>query len=339
MWKKMLLLCLILFEMCLLSGTCLCQELPEMRMGETLITTEDRLKGSGISDQVSITVQGLTEPQTTNPAFADYLFSQGDYYRAAGEYQRVIFTATRGTTSNQNKEHIQKAMFRIGLCYQKSKQWDTALTYFEGLLKQQLYGRKAATLITDAIKFEIGMTHYLKGTYPQAIKIFQCLLDSDKLSDYSRYMLGWCYLKQMDWTKAGDEFGRISPDSSIYTFSQELAEFAKNGDKLQHKSSLIAGMMSMLFPGTGQMYLHRFGDGTFSMLLTLGTTWLGHHYSQQGDKAAGNILSGLGCIFYGGNIYGAAASAKLLNASCQANYLEQITELDRERGIIIECWK
>jgi hypothetical protein len=72
------------------------------------------------------------------------------------------------------------------------------------------------------------------------------------------------------------------------------------------------------------------------MLLTIGTAWLGHHYFHQGDKAAGNILSGLWYIFYGGNVYGAAASAKLINASSQANYLEQINKLDKEREIIIE---
>ena len=119
------------------------------------------------------------------------------------------------------------------------------------------------------------------------------------------------------------------------SFSKEMLDFAANRDSLPHKSPLAAGIMSLLFPGSGQMYLHRFGDGTFSMLLTLGTTWLGHHYLQQGDKTAGNILSGLGYVFYTGNIYGAAASAKLINASYQANYLEQI----KEREAAIESWK
>ncbi len=120
------------------------------------------------------------------------------------------------------------------------------------------------------------------------------------------------------------EHGYVAKDA----FSKEMLDFAANETKFPHKSPIVAGIMSLLFPGSGQMYLHRFGDGTFSMILTFGTIWLGHHYLQQGDKAAGNILSGLGYIFYTGNIYGAAASAKLINASHQANYLEQIKEME-----------
>ncbi|OIP40748.1 hypothetical protein AUJ95_04190 [Candidatus Desantisbacteria bacterium CG2_30_40_21] len=315
MWKKISLLCLILFEICLVSGICLQNAECEMQNAE-------------FSNETVL-------------SFADYLFGQEDYYRAASEYQRFIFIAAspretlpprEGATLNQDEETIQRAMFKIGLCYQKSRQWNTALTYFEEL-KQKLHGR------TDAIVFEIGRTNYLKGDYPQAIKIFQRLTVSRKLGDESQYMLGWCYLKQMDWGKAEIAFDQIKSETSVYTFSQELAEFAKNGAKLPHKSPLTAGIMSLLFPGAGQAYLHRFGDGTFSMLLTLGTTWLGYHYYHEGYKNTGSILTGLGITFYGGNIYGAAASAKLINASSRANYLEQIDRLDKERGVTIEYWK
>lgn len=297
MWKRILLLCLILFELCL------CQENAECGM-----------QNAEFSEGADIL------------AFADNLFEQEDYYRAIGEYQRFIFMF------GQNKGLSQKARFRIGLCYQKSKQLTTAIKYFKGLeteLPEHIY----------PIRFEIARTYYLKGEFQQAIPIFQSLIDTALLSDYSRYMLGKCYLKQMDWTKARVAFDNINPSSSVYALSKEMAEFAENGAKLPHKSPLVAGIMSLLLPGAGQIYLHRFGDGTFSMLLTLGTTWLGHYYLQQGDKPAGNILSGLGYIFYSGNVYGAVVSAKLINASLCANYLEQIDRFDKERGITIECWK
>ncbi|MDI6782117.1 MAG: tetratricopeptide repeat protein [bacterium] len=287
-WKKMLLLCLILFN---------------------IENAECGMRNAEFSEEAA----GVL-------AFADNLFDNEDYYRAIGEYQRFIFIS--------DAELTQKARFRIGLCYQKSRQWTAALKYFKGLqtqLPEQI----------GHINFEIAKTYYLRGEFQQAIPIFQSLTNTSPLSDYSQYMLGSCYLKQMDWTKAKTAFEDINPESSMYSFSQEMLKFAANGANLPQKSPFAAGIMSMLFPGAGQMYLHRFGDGTFSMLLTLGTAWLGHHYFQQGDKAAGNILSGLGYVFYAGNIYGAAASAKLINASSQVNYLEQI----KERESTIESWK
>ncbi|MBI4777313.1 tetratricopeptide repeat protein [Candidatus Desantisbacteria bacterium] len=296
MWKRMILLSLILFSLCL------CQKNAECGMQNAKFLEETAVLG-----------------------FADHLFDQEDYYRAIGEYQRFIFI------SEQDNELNQKARFRVGLCYQRSKQLSAALKYFKRL-EIELPKR------IEPIRFEMARTYYLKGEFGQAIATFQSLTTSH-LSDYSQYMLGWCYLKQMDWTKAGAAFGQVKSESSVYTFSQELSEIASKGANLPHKSPLTVGIMSLLFPGSGQAYLHRFGDGTFSMLFTLGTIYLGHHYLQQGDKAAGNILSGLGYMFYGGNVYGAAASAKLINASSGSNYLEQIDRLDKERGVTIECWK
>ncbi|MFH1897681.1 MAG: membrane protein insertion efficiency factor YidD [Candidatus Desantisbacteria bacterium] len=112
------------------------------------------------------------------------------------------------------------------------------------------------------------------------------------------------------------------------TLSQGLTKSACDETKLPYKSPFAAGMMSMVLPGSGQMYLHRFGDGTFSMLLTLGTTWLGSHYHREGYKVTGNILTGLGITFYGGNIYGAAASAKLINASHHTDHKEKHSKKD-----------
>ncbi len=293
MWKIILLLCLILFgENGVKNAECGIQN------AEFLERTENVL------------------------AFADNLFDNEDYYRAIGEYQRFVFISKAA----RNKS-TQKAMFRIGLCYQKSRQWTAATKYFKELqtqLPEQI----------EPIRFEIARTCYLMGEFQQAIPIFQSLTGTT-LADYSQYMLGSCYLKQMDWTGAEDAFRHVNLDSSVYASAQEMIEFAQNGCNLPHKPPFAAGIMSMLFPGAGQMYLHRFGDGTFSMLLTLGTAWLGHHYFQQGDKTAGNILSGLGYVFYAGNAYGAAASAKLINASSLANYLEQI----KEREPTIESWK
>jgi tetratricopeptide (TPR) repeat protein len=283
------------------------------------------LFANSYSDQVN-----LKKSPKNILAFADYLFKQKDYYRAIVEYKRFIFMSML----SQKEEKIFQAKFKIGLCYQRIKKYKSALTHFKKLKEE--FPKKS-----ESIEFEIARTYYLKKDYQNALEKFQNLLDSKELSSFSQYMIGWCYLKQMDWQKAEVAFKKIEAekiDPQIYSFSKDLVRYSKQGARLPHKSPFIASMLSTLIPGSGQIYLHRFADGFFSMALILTTALLGNHYYQKGYKVTGSIFAGLSAIFYTGNIYGAAASAKLINASIRSSYLEKIEKIASERKIIIEVW-
>ncbi|MDI6793715.1 MAG: tetratricopeptide repeat protein [bacterium] len=293
--KRIFFLTSLLFNLCLLTGMCLSQE--------NLVGTRENI---------------LT--------FADYLFEQEDYYRAATEYKRVVFM------SAQEEKNIPQVKFKIGLCYQKSRKWDVALANFKQLKKE--FPAKL-----ESIDFEIGRTYYLKENYYNALEVFQGLLESNKLSDYSQYMIGWCHLRQMDWPGAELAFSQVKADGTdLHAFSRDLARYSEHGAKLSHRSPLIAGIISTLIPGGGQIYLQRFGDGIFSMIAIFGTAYLSNHYYQENHKTTAYILGGLSATFYAGNIYGATASARLINISLKSHYLEEIDKTASEKGVTIEVW-
>jgi tetratricopeptide (TPR) repeat protein len=258
-------------------------------------------------------------------SFADHLFKQEDYYRASTEYKRYIFMST------QNEENIPQVRLKICLCYQKSKKWDSALAEFREFKKE--FPDRASS-----IDFEIGRTYYLKEDYCKAVDVFQGLLDPDRLSNYSQYMIGWSYLKQMDWSRAESAFRQVKTDETVYAFSQDLAQYSKHGAELPEKSPLVAGIMSTLIPGCGQIYLRRFGDGIFSMAAILGTAYLSSHYYQEDHKSTAYILGGLSTILYAGNIYGATASARLINAFSKSHYLKEIERITSEKKVSVEVW-
>ena len=58
--------------------------------------------------------------------FADFLYEQGDYLRAAGEYQRYLFYQPRES---------EEMRYKIALCYRFAGQTEQAIQNFQILLR------------------------------------------------------------------------------------------------------------------------------------------------------------------------------------------------------------
>jgi putative membrane protein insertion efficiency factor len=117
-----------------------------------------------------------------------------------------------------------------------------------------------------------------------------------------------------DWEAARSHFANAlaAPASDDTTRRRivTLAGFVEQGPGLPHRSSTLAGTMSAVIPGSGQMYSGRVNDGLrhllFNALLILTTISFA-----RGEHVPAAILTGaLEIPFYTGNIRGASASAK-----------------------------
>ena len=261
-------------------------------------------------------------------SFAEHLFKQEDYYRAAGEYERFIFNFP-------DDERADIAGFKIGLCHQKLGKFEKALLDFNKLIKRK---EPVRNLISNWSSFEICRSCYLSEDYNRALAEIDKLSKSslpEEVSSQILYLQGWCYLKQRQWGRAGDAFKGVSgqfPATGLASVSDVLGNYSAGAKRLPKKSPLLAGFFSIVIPGGGQIYLGRNKDGIYSFALTGGTAALSSYYYHRDEKSISYLLAGLSALFYAGNVYGAVSGAELINVSRELNYLYEIEERAKDES-------
>ena len=117
--------------------------------------------------------------------------------------------------------------------------------------------------------------------------------------------------------------------ADYYGYTKELSKLNTIADELathKRKSPLLAGILSGVLPGSGQVYSGKTGQGIAALLLTTGLSLVTiENYTKRGPDAFETIFFGsVFTVFYIGNIYGAAFSAKIVNDDYNALTDKQI---------------
>lgn len=230
-------------------------------------------------------------------AFADWLYATGDYKRSAGEYLRYFFML--------DKTPDDGTLFRIGLCYSRSGEYDKAITTFGDLIT--LYPESA--FICES-RYETALIHYRRSAYAESLE-FIAAETPDSSFDCRRFhiLAGIDYLYLRDWHAAYRLLHEVdntgSPDIT------GLLELSESAMVIRGKNPFCAGVLSALVPGLGKMYAGKPGDGLFS-LLTIGIFggMAAYGFYEEGvSSVKAWIYASIGGIFYLGNIYGSVNAA------------------------------
>src|SRR5690606_34174570 len=75
-----------------------------------------------------------------------------------------------------------------------------------------------------------------------------------------------------------------------------------------YKSTLTAGILSALIPGTGKIYTGQISEGLTAFVITSLFTFISYNNFKHDHDIRGWIFAGTGALFYAGNIYGSAVS-------------------------------
>jgi hypothetical protein len=250
--------------------------------------------------------------------FAEYLYQEEDYLRAAAEFQRYLIFAGESADTTP-------LLLKIGRCLRLGKKPEKAISYFQRVVK----GDSVKEYKDDAI-YQIALSYLEMGEYTQAIDhINRSKAHSPQYQKSLTNLLAVSHLYMKNWEEAYKvlSFHRLKP-STLPDFSLEtqLERIAQDGMHLPRKKELIACLMSAIIPGTGKMYAGRFRDGLFS-LLTIGiASWQACEGFKK-DKLSstrGWIYGALGSLLYLGNIYGSAVSVKLYNENLENDLLRRL---------------
>jgi len=257
--------------------------------------------------------QGLSPENILS--FADHLYEQGDYYRAITEYERFIF-------SYPQHQLAKKARYQIALSYLKGEKYTQALQQFRDLADKypsDEIGRRSLYMLAE--------TYYQKKDYSQAGDVFEKFLTSypdDPQADAARIKKGWCFLRQGNWREAGEEFQKLPPGSPLHAQGAELADESKKYPYIGKKSPYVAGGLSAVLPGAGQLYVGRKTDAAAAFLLNGAFIWATAESYHKRSYVTAGILLFFETGWYLGNIYNAASSAHKYNRQADDRFMEDL---------------
>jgi hypothetical protein len=237
--------------------------------------------------------------------FADSLFAQGDYFRAATEYLRLL-SYEPGEPGEPGQPDVEEIGFTIAMCSHRSGRRAEAAKAF-----MRLSVLASSTEMRDRCRFQAAADSYAEEAFGDAHAICAGAapapgsLHHDPLT----YLDGLSLMHLEKWNDARAAFGQVSGSSALAKSAADLGVLASRGAGLPRRSPWVTGALSAVLPGLGQIACGYHWDGLSALVLTgasLAVTMAGYRGGNEGLKATGLSLLG---IWYTASIYGGANAA------------------------------
>lgn len=248
--------------------------------------------------------------------FAEHLYQEGDYLRAAGEFERYLYCF------DSFPEDADSVIFKIGICYKKSKEYLRSITFFKkiiDLFPQSLH-------FSDSC-YQIAHVYFLMGRNGESIKASDTyfpLIKSDEKRRKLKQLNSLNFIYQRKWDEAMGLLDSLKNEFRQDFLSFLLGEAAKKGKNLPRKNKLLAGLMSAVIPGTGKIYTCRTQDGLVSLLTVAMTGYLSYEgFRREGmNSTRGWVYGTIGAFLYLGNIYGSVVAVNIYNRELESRYFK-----------------
>ncbi|MDD9972368.1 MAG: tetratricopeptide repeat protein [Candidatus Poribacteria bacterium] len=264
--------------------------------------------------------------------FADFLYEEGDYLRAAGEYQRYLFYTSGSKAGLENEPTGEgtdgdQIRYKIAVCYRFAGQAEQAIQGFETLLKTHPEGQFASRAY-----YQIGATYFLTDQFEQSVQFLRGALP--RIADTRQHaeaeqLIGLSYLMQKQWSEAGEVFEGLQKSGMLMVSEKAKVyhKYAEAGARLPTRSPFLAGVLSTIVPGAGRFYTGRIGDALNSLFVVGITGWQAYDgFRRDGiSSVKGWTIGTLSGIFYVGNIYGSVISARVYNHNVADEFLATLS--------------
>lgn len=262
-----------------------------------------------------------------DPYFADSLFQEGDYLNAAHEYKRFLFL-------HPDTPRIDFIAFRVAASYQNAGKLENAIRAYQFLI--DTYPK---SILLERAENNIAQCHVLSGDSAQGLSSLKRFLSEHKGSSLAprvQFTIGMLHVDKGEWEQASRAWSDVYstyPESSFAKVSDRLARTLKNADTLPHRSPTVAGVLSALIPGSGQVYSGRTVDGlyTFVGMVVLGGASL--YYADQERYEVAVPVGILGAFFYGNGIYRSIQSARIFNLQRETQFRNRLQQEIRSSGL------
>jgi TolA-binding protein len=247
--------------------------------------------------------------------------SEGEYYRAITEYKKLLIVFPES-------DRAEDAHFNIGMSYLKGEEYERAAATFQTLRRRFLKGPHVA----QSRLYE-GTSYRKLKKYREAVVQFDTVIyefrhEEEAPKALLEKALIALELNELDEMKSElDRILREYPDHDIAQKARQSLALAQSFEQLPKKSTVLAGSMSAILPGSGYFYAGNYGDGLTAFfvnaLFIAGTvTAVNQH-----NYPTAYIVGGFGLPFYIGNIYGSANAARKWNLAVRKDAADKIYSL------------
>jgi tetratricopeptide (TPR) repeat protein len=251
-------------------------------------------------------------------SLGDAFMAEGDYYRAITEYKKLTFLFP-------DSERLPEAFYQIGKAYYQGKDYQSAIKSFAKV--RQLY---SASNFSSAAFYE-GLSYEKLGRHDAAALAFERSRFFDESHpDAANAQLGLSLNALEKDDVAGcrtalDEFQVSYPHDERVPGVQESFRLLDEYEAQPKKSPTLAGAMSAVIPGSGQMYAEHYKDGL--MAFAVNGLFIAGTIAALDDEnyALAAIVGGVGFPFYVGNIYGAANATRKWNLSLSRKLHDELS--------------
>jgi TM2 domain-containing membrane protein YozV len=258
-------------------------------------------------------------------ALAEDLFQVGRYDRAITEYKRHLFYFPEDPRRGQVR-------YKIGLAYLNLNDQEEARTHL-----RIIWSVEAAEELQFRSRLRWAQSFLSQGLVQQGKWALRNLLSGPLVAgDESRtaqvqYWQSICALLQGEWAQAAEDFHELPekyPRTSYALRAERLTQAAEQGCHLPHRSPTLATALSVVLPGSGQVYCGRWWDGLFSLALNASVGYLTVEAFHDGRRLDGMLLASLlWARFYLGGQQNAARHAREYNRRVREEHLRQYDDL------------
>ncbi len=246
---------------------------------------------------------GMTIDGEQQFGYAETLFNNQQYLRAAEEFQRFAYFF---------KDHPKNrtARFRAGESFLLAGKPTLAVKVLQTLVSENQ--SDALSMETFFLLAECYLQLDLPSQAVVQLNNVIALSDDPAMDDRAYYRIGWIHIQMADWPGAMKAFDRMSATGRRRYDLDRLGQALAGAGERPTKSPLLAGTLSIV-PGGGQLYCHRYEDAIIALALNTGFFWAASDAFDKEQYGLGGLLSFVGLGFYLGNIYGAVNDAHKYN--------------------------
>jgi len=274
----------------------------------------------GITSEAQWTKPPVDLPDEQVLEFADYLFSQQEYFRAIGEYERFIFLYP-------DDFQAPNAALRIVQCYFRGKRWQQAVEAADSFLRR--YPKSSLEWEARFLKArsfaELGKGEKARDEYRAVIAD----RPGRSLEAEAWYLIGLSYAKEGRWLEADEALRLVESSDSLYGAAKEVQQIVAEESQAKGKDPALAGFLAAILPGAGHFYCGRPRDGTLALVFTGAFGFATYEAFNQGHEGVGVGLAVVTAAFYGGNIYSAVNVAHKYNDREERRQQERLAPYER----------
>lgn len=260
-------------------------------------------------------------------AFADSLFQEGDYLNAAHEYKRLLFL-------HPDTPQSDFIAFRVAASYQNAGKLKNAIRAYQLLIDTYPESSLAARCENN-----IAHCHILLGDSKQGLSSLKRFLEEHTESDLApraHFTIGILHIDKREWIQARQVWNDVSltyPESPFAEVSDRLAHQLKDAENLPRRSPTLAGVLSALMPGSGQIYNGRTMNGLYAFVsvAVLGSASL--YYVDQERYEVAVPVGVLGLFLYGNSIYQSVQMARAFNIQQEQYFQNRLQQEIRDSGL------